>query len=72
MKKYAVIITAILVVVLSLVIGCSHNLLFVPVIGAAVGVFAVNLAISDFKFKIIDLISAIIAGIIVLVIWRVQ
>ncbi|MGN1421117.1 MAG: hypothetical protein ACI4XC_06355 [Eubacterium sp.] len=70
MKKYVAILIGTLTVILSLVTGLWYNILLISIIGAIVGVFIVNFSIANFQFRIIDLIRAILAGIIVFIIWK--
>lgn len=70
MKKYAVILIGALTIILSLVIGLWYDILLISIIGVIVGVFILNFSIANFQFRIIDLIRAILAGIIVFIIWK--
>lgn len=70
MKKYGTILIGAITIVLSLVIGLWYNILLISIIGAIVGVFIVNFSIANFKFRIIELIKALPAGIIVFIIWK--
>ncbi|MGN0528481.1 MAG: hypothetical protein ACI4IE_05050 [Eubacterium sp.] len=70
MKKYVAILIGAITIVLSLVIGLWYNILLISIIGSIVGVFIVNFSIANFKSRIIDLIKALLAGIIVFIIWK--
>ncbi len=70
MKKYAVILIGALTIILSLVIGLWYDILLISIIGVIVGVFILNFSIANFQFRVIDLIRAILAGIIVFIIWK--